>query len=111
MDKLAKYRSILQRILGELAEHPPSDTNVESFPIFDTVKDHFLLVDIGWDRNGRAHDIIVHFRILNGKIWVEWDGTNLELVQQLLDAGVPKEDIVLAFYRPERRAITEFAVA
>jgi hypothetical protein len=25
--------------------------------------------------------------------------------------GIPKEEIVLAFYRPERRAITGFAVA
>jgi hypothetical protein len=29
----------------------------------------------------------------------------------LLEAGVPKEDIVLAFHEPEMRQYTEFAVA
>jgi len=30
--------------------------------------------------------------------------------QELLEAGVLNEDIVLGFYRPERRAITGFSV-
>lgn len=33
------------------------------------------------------------------------------ITQELLEAGVVKEDIVLGFYRPERRALTEFSVA
>ncbi len=47
----------------------------------------------------------------NGKIWVEADNTNQAIVQRLLDAGIPKESIVLAFYSPQKRPFTEFAVA
>jgi hypothetical protein len=32
------------------------------------------------------------------------------VTDELLAAGVSKEDIVLGFYRPERRAISRFAV-
>lgn len=34
----------------------------------------------------------------------------VEHADELVETDIPKEDIVLAFYRPERRAITEFAV-
>ena len=59
----------------------------------------------------RIHHIIAHLRIHNGKIWVEADNTDVAIVQQLLDADIPKEGIVLAFYSPQKRPLTEFAVA
>ena len=49
--------------------------------------------------------------IRNDKIWVEADNSNAQIVQQLLDCGVPREAIVLAFYSPQKRSLTEFAVA
>jgi hypothetical protein len=33
------------------------------------------------------------------------------IITGLLEAGVPKEDIVLAFHPPEMRALTDLAVA
>jgi len=55
--------------------------------------------------------IIAHLRIRNEKIWVEADNTDALIVQQLLDAGIPKQSIVLAFHSPQKRPLTEFAVA
>jgi hypothetical protein len=49
--------------------------------------------------------------VKKNKVWIKKDGTETGVTQELLQAGVPKEDIVLGFYRPERRAITEFTVA
>jgi hypothetical protein len=59
----------------------------------------------------RYHAVVFHLRIWNGKIWIEWDGTEPGITQYLLEAGISKEDIVLAFYRPERRSLSGFAVA
>lgn len=58
-----------------------------------------------------VHAVILHMRLQNGKVWIEQDGTETGVADELLQAGIPKDDIVLGFYRPERRAITEFAVA
>jgi XisI protein len=58
-----------------------------------------------------VHSVVLHLRIKNSKVWIERDGMEEGIATDLLEAGIPKEDIVLAFYRPERRAITEFAVA
>jgi hypothetical protein len=37
--------------------------------------------------------------------------TEVGIANELIEAGVPKEDIVLAFHHPEERKYTEFAAA
>jgi hypothetical protein len=39
------------------------------------------------------------------------DGTEKGFAVERVEAGIPREDIVLAFYRPHRRKLTDFAVA
>ena len=111
MDKLAHYRSTIQKIVEAHAQHRPSHGDIESLPLCDRHADSYLLLDVGWGTTGRVHSVAFHLRIKNNKIWVEWDGTTPGIAQGLLDAGIPQEDIVLGFHRPERRAITGFAIA
>ena len=111
MDKRSNYRRIVKHVLSQHAEYIPSHGQIETIPVFDEHHDQYLLVDVGWDRMGRLHAAALHVRIRDNKVWIEKDGTETGIAQELLDAGVPKEDIVLAFYRPERRAMTEFAIA
>jgi hypothetical protein len=49
--------------------------------------------------------------IKNEKIYVEYDGTDEGFADVFAAAGVPKEDIVLAFHAPAKRPYTGFAVA
>jgi hypothetical protein len=111
MDQLANYRALVKQVLLRHAEYAPSLGQVESIPVFDEHRDHYFLVDFGWNRTGRVHSVILHLQLKNGKVWIERDGTEEGIAYDLLEAGIPKADIVLAFYRPERRAITEFALA
>ena len=111
MERLNQYRQIIIQLIARHAQYRPSHGNIEPLPICDTVHDQYLLLDVGWDRTGRVHAVVCHLRLHDGKVWVEWDGVEPSITQELLDAGIPKQDIVLAFYRPERRALTEFAVA
>ena len=110
MDKLNNYRKILQKIVTHHAQYSSSQEQIESLSICDATNDNYILLDVGWDRTGRVHDIALHLRLQNGKIWIEWDGIEEGVTQELLELGVPKEDIVLGFYRPKKRQLTEFAV-
>ena len=38
--------------------------------------------------------------IIDGKVWVQYDGTNRPIAEEFLEAGIPREDIVLGFHRP-----------
>lgn len=111
MDKLEHYRQIIQKIIHHYASAFNSAAQVESIAVCDPVTDNYMVMDVGWNSVGRVHSVPIHCRIKNDKIWLEWDGTDQEIAQQLIDAGVPQEDIVLAFYRPERRKLTGFAIA
>lgn len=55
--------------------------------------------------------MILHLRLHNGKVWIEHDGTAEGVAYALIEAGIPKEDIALAFHPPEKRPFTGFAVA
>jgi hypothetical protein len=109
MDKLERYRQIIQRILSEHAELSPASGDIETMPLCDLTHDNYLLLDVGWDNTGRVHAIAFHLHIRDGKVWVEWDGVEPSIVQELVGAGISPEDIVLAYYRPERRQLVSWA--
>lgn len=112
MDKLEKYRQILREIILQYGSYTSSRSKTDWLPICDDERGEYLLVDVGWKENeDRTYLVVFHFRIKNDKIYVEQDNTDANPVQQMLDAGVPKEDIVLAFYSPSHRKLTDFALA
>jgi hypothetical protein len=53
----------------------------------------------------------IHLEIINGKVWVQYDGTEDGITDELLKAGIPKEHIVLGFHEPEVRPYTGFAIS
>ncbi len=53
----------------------------------------------------------IHLPIKDGKIWIEADETDQGFANVLLSAGVPRQDIVLAFHPPELRRLSEFSAA
>lgn len=113
MDKLTKYREIIKGALTKYADlinrnpRPGKETEV----VFDEERDHYMLVNTGWSDKERFRGTTVYVRIRNDKFWIEEDWLEYGIATDLLEAGVPNEDIVLGFQSPERRPYTEFAVA
>ncbi len=111
MDKLEKYRNIVEKIINEYAVIPYAFGDIESRTMFDREKDSYMLYSVGWNSRGRVHGIVIHIDIINGKIYIQHDGTENGVTTDLEREGVPKSDIVLAFHAPELRKYTEYAVA
>jgi hypothetical protein len=109
MEKLERYRQIVRRIIEDYAV-PPSNGKIDVEAIVDPTKDHYEVMQVGWDRHRRVHGCVIHLDIINGKIWIQYDGTNRPVAEELMAAGVPKEDIVLGWHPAELRPLTEFAV-
>lgn len=111
MDKLEKYRKIIEQILREYAAIPYRYGEVEEKVIIDREGNNFFLVDIGWQNKSRVHGFIVHVEIIGDKIWIQRDGLEDGITDELVAAGVPKDKIVLGFHPPEVRQYTGYAVS
>ncbi len=111
MGRLDDYRQYIEIIIEKYGSYKPSYGDVEIQLIFDREHNHYQLVSVGWDRNERIRSCILHIDIKDGKIWIQHDGTEVGVANELVGMGVPKHDIVLAFHAPARRKYTEFAVS
>jgi hypothetical protein len=111
MDKCNRYRQVIQQVIQAYCQLSPSDESLQSLPIFDPIQDQYLLVRMGWEGQNRIKRTFIHLQLKNEKIWIEEDWTEDGIATDLLLAGVPREDIVLAFHPPALRQHTEFATA
>ena len=113
MDKLANYRQIIQKVLTEYQQWAAgaNQPGVKQCVSFDEERDHYFWFHVGWDGKHRDFGVTVYLRIEQGKIWIEEDWTKQGIADQLLEAGVYPEDMVLGFQHPSKRPLTEFATA
>jgi hypothetical protein len=116
MDREMNYRGIIKRGLAahrDLSNGARRDVkdDIEAMCVFDDDAGQYLLVRVGWQGKRRFRQIVVHVRLHDGKIWIETDDTYDGFATELVKAGVPNGDIVLAFHPPQLRFMTDFAVA
>ncbi len=111
MDKLTHYREIIRQLIFEYAGHKPANGQIETEAVIDLERDHYEVLHVGWDGVRRIHGSVVHIDIINNKVWIQYDGTSQPVAEALLEAGIPREDIVLGFHPAELRQYTDFAVS
>jgi len=112
LDKLGRYRQIIRDVLSPLAQIRFSNLGIVNETAFDTEQDRFIVITTGWEgRDKRIYFSLVHLDIINGKIWIQRDGTEDGIGYALEAAGIPKEDIVPAFHPENVRPFTGYAVA
>ena len=112
MDKTLKYKKLVKETLNryvEIDRQQPQE-GVDYFLVADDVQGHYLWTSLGWSKGKRTRYVHAHLRIKDEKIWIQHDGTEEGIANALVELGVPKHDIVLAFQSPEMREYTEFAI-
>jgi hypothetical protein len=110
MDTLDTYRQIIETVLAEYTRIPYAYGDIRTEAVFDRVNDRYLLVNVGWDNRRRVHGSLVHIDIIDGKLWIQRDGTEHGIAKELVKAGIPKDRIVLGFRPIEIRQHTQYAV-
>jgi XisI protein len=111
MNKLENYRSFVQKLLSQYAQNDSLNEDVEVQLIFDIQRDHYQWMNVGWDGLKRVYYCIMHFDIRDEKIWLQQNLTDQNPAAELLEMGVPREDIVLGLQPPSKRPYTDYGVA
>ena len=109
MDKLDYYRTCVQTLLKQHSQSKTQEVEDELF--FDTVRDHYQLMRVGWKNLDRIYHTVLHFDIKGGKIWLQQNTTDVDVGQALQEMGIPKEDIVLGLHPAYKRPYTGYGVA
>ncbi|MCB0594195.1 MAG: XisI protein [Lewinellaceae bacterium] len=113
MGKVEAYKKIVSKLIEEIGNLGAKPGAVVKTQIIkDEPNGHYLLFSNGWRGDDRVYGCYLHIDIsADGKIWLQHDGTDLVVAQKLLDQGIPKTDIVLAFHAPFVREDTGFALS
>ncbi|MCK6588007.1 MAG: XisI protein [Polyangiaceae bacterium] len=109
MDTVNQYREIVRQIIAEYAAYKPSHGAIDTEMVIDRERDHYEVLHVGWDGDRRVHGPIIHIDIIGDKVWVQYDGTNRPVAEELVRAGIPRSSIVLGFHPPDVRPYTDFA--
>ncbi|MEI6411031.1 MAG: XisI protein [Bacteroidota bacterium] len=114
MDKIKKYQDIIINFLNyyqaETGGNQPDDT-VKRTVLTDREHNSFQLLSAGWNGNHYVFGPLFHFDIIDGKIWMQCNNTEWEVVDYLMTHGVDRQDIVLGFIPPKARHLSGFAEA
>lgn len=111
MDTTSPYHTIVQQVIRDYARQGTPKESSQTELVFDQERGRYLLLEVGWQRGERVYMTLMHLDVVDGKIWIQDDGTEEGVATLLIEAGVPKEHIVLGFYPESHRVHTAFAAS
>jgi hypothetical protein len=97
MDTPKTDRDAVKLVIQKYARFKPSHGDVRLDTVFDEANDRYALMQVGWDRGRRVRGNLIYVTLGEDKVWIEYDGMEQGITQDLIDAGIPQERIVLAF--------------
>ncbi|MHC5756032.1 MAG: element excision factor XisI family protein [Nostoc sp.] len=108
---LEQYREDIQNLLTKYGSYQPLEEDVEIQLIFDTARDHYQILEIGWDGYDRIYNCVIHLDIKDEKIWIQHNMTDIQIAEDLAEMGVPREDMILGLQPSYLRQYTQYGVA
>jgi XisI protein len=99
MDTIVSYRNIIKRIILSYAQLRPSHGDIRLDPVFDEANDRYALMQVGWDRQRRVRGNLIYLTIQKDRVFIEYDGTENGITDELVAEGIPRDNITLAFHQ------------
>ncbi|MEA5471311.1 XisI protein [Spirulina sp. 06S082] len=108
MERLEFYRECICKFLTAEIFKEQENPDIENQLIFDKERDRYLLLDVGWQDHERIYACFIHLDIKIGKIWIQRNMTEVDIAEELVNMGVPKEDIIIGLLPPYQRPYTGY---
>jgi XisI protein len=66
--------------------------------------------ELAGSKKSGYYGVLIHIDLKGETIWIQYDGTEVGVANELVEQGIPKEDIVLAYHSEFIRQYDGFAV-
>ncbi len=113
MARLNTYQDIARALINRYAQFEPAYGDIDIKTIVDDTQRQYQLLYVGWNKHKRIHNIVLHLELRGGvddcKVWIQYDGIEGGVAEELVEAGVPREHIVLGFQPEKVRPFTDYA--
>ena len=111
MDKVETYEWIIIDLLnGYATTWESSHRAITNQVIADRDSHHYQLVRFGWiNHEEYLHNCLFHIDIIEDKVWIQENRTDISIAEDLVEMGVSKEDIVLGMLPAELRKDSEYS--
>jgi XisI protein len=97
MDTPKTDREVIKLVIEKYARFKPSHGDVRLDTVFDEANARYALMQVGWDQGQRVRGNLIYVTLGEGKVWIEYDGMEQGIIQDLIEAGIAQERIVFAF--------------
>lgn len=97
MDTTASVREIVKDVIRQYAALRPSHGEIRLDSVLDEAHDRYALLQVGWDRGRRVRGLLLYVVVVDDRVFIEYDGMERGIMEDLLQRGVAEDDIVLAY--------------
>jgi len=106
MDTPRSDREIVKQVILHYAQFKPSHGEIRLDTVFDEAQDRYALMQVGWERGRRVRGNLIYVTLKDNRVWIEYDGMEQGITDDLIAAGIPSERIVLAFLSESKTVLT-----
>ena len=101
MEKIKKYQKAILKVLEYYATiRSPFMPDVENKVIADRQSHQYQLIRMGWYKEKPIHYAVFHFDIVQQKVIIQINRTDLKIEDELLEVGIPLKDIAYGMPQP-----------
>ncbi len=68
---------------------------LKDLTVFDAVNDRYAVITQGWDKGEYVNELNAEVHIVDGKVFIQFNNTDIGLKQLLLEHGVDESDIFI----------------
>lgn len=88
MDRVIRDREIVCQFLEAFAHDDP-----EAELVFDLDRDRYLVLHSGWRGESRIYGCAMQLNLIDGKVWIQQNSTEVDLYRELVALGIEAKDI------------------
>lgn len=88
---------LAQMVKTELEKYAGDGFNVRLVPIFDDMRQYYSIIAVDYPTRREIATVALMARVAGNTIIIEEDMTDKKLIDALLQAGIPRAQIILAY--------------